>query len=300
MGHDHHHHSHAALKNIKIAFFLNLGFTIVELIGGFLTNSTAILADAIHDMGDSFALGQAWYFESLSKKKGSVSYTYGYRRFTLLGALISALLLVASSFFVLYQAVPRIMDPQPSHAQGMAALAIMGIAVNGFAMLRLARGESANIRVVALHLLEDVLGWFAVLVVAIVLMFKEINILDPILAVLITLYILANTVKHLKGIIPVFLQAAPVGVDVVALERQLAAMELVDSVHHMHIWSLDGDHDVLTAHLVTERPLLIDEYADLKQRLKKVVEQNGIHHSTLEIEWHDEGCRITAHGITCD
>jgi len=148
-------HHHTSVNNLKLAFFLNFGFTLIEFVGGLLTNSTAILADAVHDLGDSIALAQAWYFESLSEKKGTSKYTYGYRRFTLLGAVISALILLLASFYILNEAIPRIIEPEHSNAQGMALLAIFGVAVNGFAMLKLAKGEGTNIQIVALHLLEE-------------------------------------------------------------------------------------------------------------------------------------------------
>jgi len=290
MSHDHHHH-HDAVSNLKLAFFLNLGFTVIEFVGGIFTNSTAIIADAIHDFGDSFALAQAWYFESISEKSATRTYTYGYRRFTLLGALISSLLLLVSSFYVLAEAIPRILEPQHSNAQGMVVLALFGVAVNAFAMLRLAKGSSANIRIVALHLLEDVLGWVAILVVATILLFKDVHILDPILATLITIYILANVIKQLKGIVPVFLQASPPSTDVADIEKQLQTLDFVDSIHHMHIWSLDGEHSVLSAHIVADRTLSPIEYAALKSSFRKIIDENGIYHSTLEIELPDESCR---------
>ena len=291
MAHDHHH---AAIGNLKLAFFLNLGFTVIEFIGGVLTNSTAIIADAVHDLGDSFALAQAWYFESISQKDATHTYTYGYRRFTLLGAVISAIFLLVSSLYVLSEAIPRIMAPEQSNAQGMVLLALIGIAVNGYAMLRLAKGKSANIRLVALHLLEDVLGWAAILVVAIILMFTDLYVLDPILATLITLYILTNIIKQLKKILPVFLQASPATTDVAKLETQFHQLEHVASAHHLHLWSLDGEHSVLTVHLVTDKILNPDEYALLKQQFRKVIDSNEIYHSTLEIEWPNETCRLGA------
>jgi len=287
-----HDDNHSSVKNLKLAFFLNLGFTLIEFVGGTLTNSTAILADAVHDLGDSIALGQAWYFESLSEKKGTSKYTYGYRRFTLLGAVISALILLLASFYVLNEAIPRIIEPEHSNAQGMVILAIFGVAVNGFAMLKLIKGEGANIRIVALHLLEDVLGWVAILIVAIILLFEDIHVLDPILAVLITLYILANIVKQLKSMIPIFLQATPEEIDVIELEKQITGIDNVSSVHHLHVWSLDGKHVVLTVHSISEKVLNADEYTELKKSFKRIIEEHGIYHSTLEIEWPEEICRV--------
>lgn len=168
MAHKHsHHHSHShhhGTKNISLAFFLNLGFCIIELIGGLLTNSVAILSDALHDFGDSVALGLAWVFQKKSEQKPDDKYTYGYRRFSLLSAIINSIILVAGSAFVLFESIKRIIEPAETNAKGMLLLAILGVAVNGVAILRLRKGGSVNERVVSLHLMEDVLGWVAVLI----------------------------------------------------------------------------------------------------------------------------------------
>ena len=289
-------HQHSSVKNIRTAFFLNLGFTVIEFVGGIWTNSTAIIADAVHDLGDCIALAQAWYFESLSDQQGTATYTYGYRRFSILGAAISALILLLASLYVLNEAIPRIIEPEQSNAQGMAVLAVFGVLVNGFAMFKLAKGEGLNTRVVALHFLEDVLGWVAVLIVAIILMFEDVHILDPVLAVLITLYILSNILKQLKNIVPIFLQATPASVDISRLEQALTAIPTVDLVHHLHVWSLDGLRSVLTVHVVTEKLLDTEEYAALKHAFRRVIDEAGIYHSTLEIEFPEEPCRVEQDG----
>lgn len=292
MGHDHHHHHHASVKNIKIAFFLNFAFTIVEFIGGILTNSTAILADAVHDLGDTFALGQAWYFERLSQNSANTRYTYGYKRFALLGAVISVLVLLLSSIYILSEAIPRLFEPQQAHAEGMILLALMGVAVNGFAILRLSRNEGINSKAVALHLLEDVLGWVAVLVVSVVMLFADLPILDPILAILITLYILSNVLKNIRSTIPIFLQAAPLASNIDAVIMELEKIPHVSSLHHVHLWSLDEFHAVFSAHILTTEALGAHEYSALKEQLKMRLEQFGFGHTTLEIEFPQELCRI--------
>ena len=290
--HHHDHHQHTGIKNIRLAFLLNLGFTIIELIGGVLTNSTAILADAVHDLGDSFALGQAWYFERLAGREGNNRYTYGFRRFSILGALISTLLLILSSFYILSEAVPRLLAPEPSHAEGMVVLALIGILVNGYAMLRLSGGGSMNVRTVGLHLLEDVLGWVAILIVAVVLLFKDLYILDPILAILITVYILSNVIKNVKAIIPIFMQAAPEQYDVEAIRREIEEIQHVQSAHHIHIWSLDDRHQVFSVHLVANKNLDARQYAEVKQTVKDCMHKHGFFHSTVEIELPEESCRM--------
>ncbi len=290
MGHHHHHHS--TTDNIRLAFFLNVGFTIIEFIGGLLTNSTAILADAVHDLGDSIALAQAWYFEKLIERDSNNRYTYGFRRFSLLGALISTFLLLLSSFYVLSEAVPRIMEPQASDAQGMILLAIIGIAVNGYGMLKLAKEKSLNAKAVGLHLLEDVLGWVAILVVATILLFFDLYILDPILAILITLYILANLLKNLRAIVPIFLQAAPDQLDVEALKRAITRIAHVTTVHSLHIWSLDDQHQVFSVHLVSDEKLNAEQYLKIKGQVRELIDAYGFYHSTVEIELPGEPCRI--------
>jgi len=290
VAHNHHHHHHSS-GNIKVAFFLNFGFTLVEIVGGFLTNSTAILADAVHDLGDSFALAQAWYFESKSVSKSSARYSYGYKRFSLLGALISTVVLLTSSLFVLANAIPRILEPRHPDAGGMILMAVVGVIVNGIAMARLSKESGMNAKVVALHLLEDVLGWVAVLVVAVVLYFWDMPVLDPLLAVIITLYILSGVVKNLKAMLPVFLQAVPPELDLGAISRDIESLEHIHAVHHAHIWSLDGVHNVFTAHLEVDTLLDAEAYMQLKERIKILVERYGIYHSTVEIECPGEACR---------
>lgn len=291
-GHQHSAHLPDSTADIRLAFFLNLSFTVIELIGGVLTNSTAIIADAIHDMGDSIALGQAWYFESLTKSRGSKRYTYGYRRFTLLGALISIVILLFSSIYVLTEAIPRVIAPEQANAQGMLLLAVLGVAVNGFAVLRLSANKGVNSQVVMLHLLEDALGWVAILIVALILLFKDVPVLDPILAILITLYILYGVIKNLKRTVKLLLQATPEGLDIDSLELELQNVSLIKRVHHTHVWSLDGEYHVLTAHLVTEHPLSASEYKNVKQTTGEIVARYGFFHSTIEVEWPEEVCRI--------
>ena len=157
MAHDHHHH-HGSETNIKAAFFLNLAFTIFELIGGLYVNSVAILSDALHDMGDSLSLGLSWYLEKKSKQTGNKKYTFGYQRFSLLGALINSVVLIIGSGFVIYEALQRMAAPEPTDAKGMLFFAIIGVVVNGWAAFKLGKGSSLNEKVLQWHLLEDVLG----------------------------------------------------------------------------------------------------------------------------------------------
>jgi len=194
------------------------------------------------------------------------------------------------SLIILAHAVPRILNPEPTNAQGMLLFAILGIAVNGIAALRLSRSESMNARVATWHLLEDALGWVAVLIVSIVLFFVDLYILDPILSVLITLYILYNVIKNLNKTLALFLQAVPDTVDVPQLEHELSHIPHVVSTHHTHVWSLDGEHHVLTTHVVVESGLDRQTVCDIKEQIRQLITNKSFEHITIDIEYENEPC----------
>ena len=288
--HDH-PHAHTASNRIGWAFFLNVSFTIIELIGGVLTNSTAILADAVHDLGDSLSIGLAWLLSKLSSKRADGVFTYGYHRFSLFGALINGFVLIAGSLWVLSEALPRLLQPELPDAVGMFWLAILGVAVNGYAAYKLSHGKTLNERVLNLHLLEDVLGWVAVLVVAVVLMFVDWPILDPLLSIAFTLFILVNVCRNVFSAVALLMQATP---DKDLHQQVLAEFLAVDDVreaHHVHIWSLDGEHHVLTAHLQLEGLLEPGQQLAVKAELSRRLESYDFLHTTIEFEFPEEACR---------
>lgn len=288
-----HHHETTSSQRIGWAFFLNLGFTIIEFIGGWLTNSTAIMADAVHDLGDSLSIGSAWVLNRLSGKKSDEHFTYGYRRFSLLGALINALVLVAGSTWVLREAIPRLTDPQMPVTEGMLGLAIFGIVVNGYAAYKLSHGTTLNERVLNWHLLEDVLGWVAVLIVSVILLLVEWPILDPLLSIGFTLFILFNVIKNLLSTLRLFLQAVPDHKIRQQVLAHLLSVDHVKDVHHLHFWSLDGEHHVLTAHLVLDQTLDIEHLSKIKSDIAKALSKYELEHTTIEFEFSDEQCRDT-------
>ncbi len=288
MGHDHIHHE--GTKNIKVAFFINLIFTIIEIIGGFMTNSVAILSDAVHDLGDSLSLGLAWYFQNLSSKGRDKFFSYGYGRFSLLGALINVFVLLIGSVLILWKTIPRLIAPEEVDTQGMMILAVIGVLFNGLAVYQMRKGKSMNERVVSLHLMEDVLGWIAVLIGALIMHFNDLPIIDPILSILITAYILYNVFGNLKRAMSTFLQDIPDDISMEEVSQTLANHDEVDSVHDLHIWSMDGEHHVLTAHLVIKEGLTKEEQSLLKRGIRDDLTGFHIDHATLELEYFGEDC----------
>lgn len=287
--HNHHHeHHHMGGNNLRVAFFLNATFTVIELVGGILTNSIAIMSDALHDLGDSLSLGVAWYLEKVSKKAPDHKFSYGYGRFSLLGALLTSMVLIVGSVIILMNAIPRILEPQPVHPEGMLGFAILGIVVNGVAVLRLRKSHSFNEKMAAWHLLEDVLGWVAVLVVSIVLLFYALPILDPILSLAITFYVLFNVGKNLKKIFRVLLQGVPTHLSVADLENELADIEGVVRAYHTHIWSLEGSRNLLSTHLVVDENVSREQVIHIKEEAIQRMEVYDIDHVTLQIDYPEE------------
>jgi len=286
-----HHHHHSSSGRLGLAFGLNLAFTIIEFIGGALTNSMAIMADAIHDLGDTLAIGLGWTLDHVGKKEADDGFTYGYHRLSLLGALINGAILIIGSLWILTEALPRLINPQMPDAVGMIWLAMLGVTVNGFAAYNLSGGKTLNEKVLNWHLLEDVLGWVAVLIVSIVLLFVEWPILDPILSIAFTLFILVNVLQRVTQTIRLFLQAAPDNRIAEETRGKLQALEHVEEIHHLHVWSLDGERHVLSAHLLLDKPISSDTQIEVKIAVKKALEEYDFAHTTIELEQRAETCR---------
>lgn len=290
--HHHHHHGHEHGKNLTLAFWINTGFAIIELFGGFYTNSVAIMSDALHDFGDSLSIGLAYYFHKKSLKKRDSSFSYGYKRFSLLGAFINSIVLVTGSIFVIIESVKRVAHPEAVNAKGMLILAIIGVAANGFALLRLRKGTSVNERVISLHFIEDILGWVAVLIGSVVMMFADVPVLDPILSLLIALYILYNVFKNLRHFFGIILQSIPANVNLEEVKTKLLALPNVKGIHDVHAWSMDGEYNIMTIHLVLGRQTPSDEIETIKKEVRHALEHLNIQHLTIETEYEDQSCAL--------
>lgn len=279
-GHHHHHdHQNASPARILTAFLLNLAFSVLELIGGLLTGSVAILSDALHDLGDAAGIGLAYFLEKKSRRAPDATHTYGYARYSVLGGLVTTVILLVGSCIVICNAVLRLLNPTPIHYDGMLIFAVVGVAVNLVATLCTRHGESLNQRAVNLHMLEDVLGWAVVLVGAIVMRFTDWRFIDPLMSIGVAIFILVHALMNLKEIADLFLEKTPEGISVEELTDHLTAIEGVESVRSLGIRSLDGYHHCATLHVV-----LTGNEAAVKATIREELAEHGITEATIEIE----------------
>ena len=295
MGHDHSHtgHQHAheeSTKNLGIAFFLNLGFAVIEIVGGIWTNSVAIISDAVHDFGDAFSIGVSYFLERYSRKKRTVTFTYGYKRFSTLGALINSIVLLVGAIFVFMETIPRLFYPAEVNYSGMMWLAVAGLVVNGFAALRLMKGNSISQRAVMLHLLEDVLGWVAVLIGSVIIRYTGWYFIDPLLSVGIGVFILTNVCRNLYAIFRILLQATPEHMPEDKIKVILLEVPNVKDVHDLHVWTLDGERNIASAHLIVADDISRADAIRVKHDAVDRLKEAGIDHLTVEIEFEGEGC----------
>jgi len=285
-GHTHNHGS----KNILVAFFLNATFTVIELIGGYFTNSVAIYSDALHDLGDSIALLFSYFAEKYSHKSPDEKFTFGYRRFSVLSALINGLILLTGSIFVIYEAILRLGNPEEVKPEGMLLLALLGIVVNSIAAYRLSKDNGINQKMVMYHLFEDILGWVAVLIVSIVLMFKPWFMLDSILSILISLVILRGVYKNILKISAIFLQKFPDDLELENVKNELIKFDLIDDIHAFKGWSLDSETYYLRFHVSIPENTTIREIDSLRVKIKKILERYNVTFSSIEFESTINNC----------
>lgn len=274
-------------KNILIAFILNLCFSIFEFFGGLFTGSIAIISDSIHDLGDALSIGISFFLERGSKKKPNSKYTYGYIRYSVLGSLITTVILLVGSLLVIAGSIHRVINPIEVNYSGMVLIACIGVVVN-FLAAYFTHGEgSLNQKSVNLHMLEDVLGWVVVLVGAILMNFTDISVIDPIMSIGVAMFILINTIKNLGSVMNLFMDKTPKNVDIDEIIEHLIEIENVIDVHHIHVRSIDGYSNYGTLHLVIDN---LSEYKRVKDKAKEVLKELNVPHTTIEFELNDENC----------
>ena len=272
-------------KNILLAFILNLSFSVFEFAGGIFTGSVAIMSDALHDTGDALSIGIAYFLEKKSRRHPDSKYTYGYRRFSVLGSLITTVILLTGSVLVITNSINKILNPSEINANGMIIFAVIGVCVNLLAVFFTHKGDSLNQKAVNLHMLEDVLGWAVVLVGSVVIKFTGFVLIDPVMSICVALFILISALKNLKEIADIFLEKAPENIDINEITEHIEHIDGVKDVHHIHLRTIDGSTNFATMHIVTD-----ENSKEIKEKVREELKEHGIVHATLEIETSDEIC----------
>lgn len=267
--------------SIWLAFFLNLSFAILEFIFGGILNSSAVLADAVHDLGDALAIGLSACLETISNREEDKHYTLGYKRFSLLGATLTALILITGSCLVILENIPKFMNPQAVNHEGMLWLGVIAIAINLTASFIVSKGQTKNESILSLHFLEDILGWLAVILVALILRYTDWYFLDPLLSLIISVFILSKALPRFWSTLKIFLDAVPEGLNSEKLEQDLLSLENIKSINQLSIWSMDGLENNAIVHLCLEDWVRMEES---KEAIRSQLRQSGVHNITIEVD----------------
>lgn len=266
---------------VWLAFFLNLSFAIVEFIAGGIFGSSAVLADSVHDLGDALAIGLSAFLETISNREEDSRYTLGYKRFSLLGALITAVILMTGSVFVILENLTKLFHPQPVNDEGILWLGIIAVTINVLASLVVRKGKTKNESILSLHFLEDTLGWVAVILMAIILRFTDWYILDPLLSLVISFFILSKALPRFWSTLKIFLDAVPEGVDIEQVKSDLEQLEHVSSVNQLNLWTMDGLEKNAVIHVCLEQ---IDDMEASKTAIRHHLKDIGFHNITIEVD----------------
>lgn len=266
---------------VWLAFFLNLSFAIVEFIAGGIFGSSAVLADSVHDFGDAIAIGISAFLESISNREEDSRYTLGYKRFSLLGALVTAVILMTGSGMVILENVSKLFHPQPVNEEGLLWLGIIAISVNVLASLVIRKGQTKNESILSLHFLEDTLGWLAVILMAIVLRYTDWYILDPLLSLVISFFILSKAIPRFWFTLRIFLDAVPEGVNIQKIKTDLAELDHVASINQLNLWTMDGLEKNAIVHVCLEH---VKHMEVCKESIRDLLKERGFQNVTIEVD----------------
>ena len=266
---------------VWLAFFLNLSYAIVEFIAGGIFGSSAVLADSIHDLGDAIAIGISAFLETISNREEDSHYTLGYKRFSLLGALVTAVILMTGSVLVILGNITKLFHPQPVNDEGILWLGIIAVSINVLASLVVRKGKTKNESILSLHFLEDTLGWVAVILMAIVLRFTDWYILDPLLSLVISIFILSKAIPRFWSTLKIFLDAVPEGVDIKQVKSDLEQLDHVASLNQLNLWTMDGLEKNAIVHVCLKE---IEQMELCKESIRRKLKDCGFQNITIEID----------------
>ena len=266
---------------VWLAFFLNLSYAIIEFIAGGIFGSSAVLADSIHDMGDAIAIGVSAFLETISNREEDSHYTLGYKRFSLLGALVTAVILMTGSVLVILENITKLFHPQPVNDEGILWLGIIAVSINVLASLVVRKGKTKNESILSLHFLEDTLGWVAVILMAIVLRFTDWYILDPLLSLVISFFILSKAIPRFWSTLKIFLDAVPEGVDIQQVKSDLEQLDHVASINQLNLWTMDGLEKNAIVHVCLKK---VEHMEVCKEAIRAMLKDYGFQNITIEVD----------------
>ena len=270
-----------AKYTVWLAFFLNLTYAIVEFIAGGVFGSSAVLADSVHDLGDAIAIGISAFLESISNREEDSHYTLGYKRFSLLGAMVTAVILMTGSGMVILENMVKLFHPQPVNEEGLLWLGIIAISVNVLASLVIRKGQTKNESILSLHFLEDTLGWVAVILMAIILRFTDWYILDSLLSLAISFFILSKALPRFWSTLKIFLDAVPEGVDIQKIKTDLAELDHVASINQLNLWTMDGLEKNAIVHVCLKE---MEHMETCKESIRIFLKDCGFQNITIEVD----------------
>ena len=266
---------------VWLVFLLNSVFAMIEFISGGIFHSSAVLADAVHDTGDTLAIGLSALLESISNREEDSRYTLGYKRFSLLGALVTAVILMTGSMMVLLENISKLFHPQVVNSQGMLWIGVIAIVINVIASLIVEKGKTKNESILSLHFLEDTLGWLAVILMAIILRFTDWYILDPLLSLAISLFILSKAIPRFWSTLNIFLDAVPEGVDIQKIRSDLEQLDHIASVNQLNLWTMDGLEKNAIIHVCLEH---VKHMEVCKESIRDLLKDCGFQNVTIEVD----------------
>ena len=279
---DTHHHHKKAGENLAFVFFINLAFNIVVISAALATNSMAILADFIHDASDTISIALAWFLEHVAQRDSTDKYSYGYQRFSILGAVIISIFVIIMAFVILSEAIPRLFAPEGVDAGGMLAVAIVGIVFKFVSVYRLHKGETYNEKAIFFHQLGDIFEWVAILILSLVLMFWDgAQYLDPFVSIGIALWLIFNLGRNLYKSIEVLLQKTPDYFDVEEFRQSIENIDGVNAIDDFHIWSLDGIDSVMTLKVDVD---FGKDVGEIKKEIYAISKKYHVVDITIELE----------------
>ena len=267
--------------SIWLAFFLNLSYAIVEFIAGGIFGSSAVLADSVHDLGDAIAIGISALLETISNREEDRQYTLGYKRFSLLGALVTAVILITGSILVILENITKIFNPQPVNDEGILWLGIIAVSTNVLASLVVRKGTTKNESILSLHFLEDTLSWLAVILMAIILRFTDWYILDSLLSLVISIFILTKALPRFWSTLKIFLDAVPEGVDIKQVMSDLEGLDNVASLNQLNLWTMDGLEKNAIVHVCLKE---IEQMETCKEFIRNLLKDCGFQNITIEVD----------------